>query len=109
MSIYPNVTEQALNNLRNLAEQRKEQRALKTKYRSLKETHEVKLAKSLSPMTKKLDVIKEATKHFGELVKKSNVEDGDSQTPATVNVTVSESLRDTLAFMKGSKKFLNKK
>ena len=54
MSIYSNVTEQDLNNLRKLAIQQKEQRALKIKNIILKQTHDVKLAETLSPITKKL-------------------------------------------------------
>ena len=46
MSIYSNVTEQDLNNLRKLAEQQKEQRAPKIKNSILKHTHDVKLAES---------------------------------------------------------------
>ena len=52
MSIYSNVTEQDLINLRKLAEQQKEQRALKIN-RILQQTHDIKLAESLSPITKK--------------------------------------------------------
>ena len=52
MSIYSNVTEQDLNILRKLAEYQKEQRALKIKNRILKQTQEIKLAESLSPITK---------------------------------------------------------
>ena len=55
MSIYSNVTEQDLINLRNLAEQQKNQRALKIKNRFLKQTHDIKLAESLSPITKILE------------------------------------------------------
>ena len=44
MSIYPNVTEQDLHNLRKLAEQQKNQRAEKIKNRILKQTHGIKLA-----------------------------------------------------------------
>ena len=62
MSIYSNVTEQDLINLRKLAQQQKEQRALKMKNRILKQTHDVKLAESLSPITKKLDTINWSTK-----------------------------------------------
>ena len=40
MSIYSNVSEQDLNNLRKLAEQQKSQRAEKIKNRILKQTHE---------------------------------------------------------------------
>ena len=52
MSIYPTVTEKDLINLRKLAEQQKKQRAKKIKNRILKQTHEFKLAESLSPITK---------------------------------------------------------
>ena len=62
MSAYSNVTEQDLDNLRKLAEQQTEQRALKIKNRILKQTHDVKLAESLSPIAKKLDTINESTK-----------------------------------------------
>ena len=62
MSIYSNVTEDDLINLRKLAEQQKNERALKIKNRILKQTHNIKLAESLSPITKKLDTINESTK-----------------------------------------------
>ena len=62
MSIYLNVTEQDMINLRKLAEQQKSQRALKIKNRILNQTHDVKLAESLSPITKKIDVINGSTK-----------------------------------------------
>ena len=55
MSIYSvNVTEQDLITLRKSAEQQKEQRALKIKNRISEQTHDVKLAESLSPFSKKL-------------------------------------------------------
>ena len=47
MSIYSNVSEQDLINLRKLAEHKKEQRALKIKNRIVKQTHDKKLAESL--------------------------------------------------------------
>ena len=53
MSNYSNVTEQDLENLRKLADQQKGQRALKIKNRILKQTHDIKLAESLSPITEK--------------------------------------------------------
>ena len=62
MSIYSNVTEQDLYNLRKLAEQQKEQRALKNKYRILKQTHDIKFAESFSPITKNLDEVKKLLK-----------------------------------------------
>ena len=43
MSIYLNVIEQKMNNLRLFAEQQKNQRALKIKIRILKQTHDIKL------------------------------------------------------------------
>ena len=63
MSIYSNVTEQDLDNLRKLAEQQKEQRARKIKNRILKQTHDIRLAESLSPITKKLDEVKKLLKN----------------------------------------------
>ena len=55
MSICSNVTEQSLINLRKLAEQQKNQRALKIKKSNLKQTLDINLAESLSPITKKSD------------------------------------------------------
>ena len=69
MSIYSKVTEQDLINLRKLAEQ-KIHRAEKIENRILKQTHDVKLAESLSPITKKLDEVKESTHEVGEIIKK---------------------------------------
>ena len=70
MSIYSNVTEQDLINLRKLAEQQKNQRALKIKNRILKQTQVIKLAESLSPITKNLEV-KQSTQELGEVIKTS--------------------------------------
>ena len=72
MSIYSNVSEQDLINLRKLAEQEKENRALKIKNRILKQTHDVKLAESLSPITKKLDNLNKSTQEVGDIIKESN-------------------------------------
>ena len=71
MSIYYDVTEQDLINLRKLAEPQKNERAIKIKNRILKQTHDDKLAESLSPITKRLDLV-ENTKgeKIGELIKK---------------------------------------
>ena len=62
MSISSNVTEKDLIFLRKLAKQQKEQTALKIKNRILKQTHDSKLAESFSPITGKLDEVKETTK-----------------------------------------------
>ena len=72
MSIYSNVTEKDLDNLRKLADLQKNERALKIKKRILKQTHDIKLAESLSPITKKLDTINESTKEIGEVFKETN-------------------------------------
>ena len=72
MSIYSNVTEKDLGNLRKLADQQKNQRAEKIKNRILKQTQDIKLAESLSPITKKLDTINKSTKEIGEVFKETN-------------------------------------
>ena len=80
MSLYSNVTEQDLINLRELADQQKNQPAEKNENRILKQTHDVKLAESLSPITNKLDetseklgdVIKESTQNLGNVIKENS-------------------------------------
>ena len=72
MSIYSNVTVKDLDNLRKLAEQQKNERAEKIKNRILKQTHNVKLAESLSPITKKLDTFNESTQKISDVIKESN-------------------------------------
>ena len=76
MSIYSNVTEQDLINLRKLAEQQKKQRALKLKTKILEETHDDKLAKSLSPITERLD----------NVIKESNSENANNQEIVPVEI-----------------------
>ena len=75
MSIYSNVTEKNLDNLHKLAEQHKQQRALKIKKRILKQTHDIKSAESLSPITDKIDEVNkstnESTQELGDVIKKS--------------------------------------
>ena len=58
--------------LRKLAHQQKEQRALKIKNKILKQTHDVKLAESLSPITKKLNEVNQSTQKVGDITKESN-------------------------------------
>ena len=117
MSIYSNVTEQDLFNLRKLAEQQKKERALKIKNRILKQTHDKKLAEplssitnpiterldevnksakkldsskeSFSPINEKLDTINESTQKVGEIVKESNSENKE------IIITPSILLRNT--------------
>ena len=71
MSIHPNVTQKDLSNLRKLAEQQKNQRALKIKNRILKQTQCEKLADSLTPKTRKLDIINETFEKLGYFIKKN--------------------------------------
>ena len=68
MNFYSNVTEHYPINLRDLVEQQKGQRALKNRKRILKQTHEIKLAESLSPITNKIDEVKETTQKLGEVI-----------------------------------------
>ena len=70
MSIYSNVTEEDLINLKKLAQQQKEQRAEKNEKRVLKQTHDVKLAESLSAITEKLEEVNKSTQEVGETFKK---------------------------------------
>ena len=71
----------------------------------MKQTNDITLAENLSPLTKKLDNFKESIKQLGEIVKKSYVADGNTQTPAFENTTTPQSLRDNLSFTKSSKNF----
>ena len=113
MSIHSDVTEQDLINLRKLANQQKEQSVHKIKNKILKETHDVKLAESLLPNTKRLDEVNESTKEVSEIIKKSQpsqniktiLQNSESQTPAIENTNISRSLCDTLTHMKGNRNF----
>ena len=87
-------------NLRKLAEQQKNQRALINKNGLLKQTQDKNLAEKLSTITQKLDEVNGSTKIISEIVKKIDLEDGNTQTPAIENITGTQSLRDTLTFMK---------
>ena len=123
MSIYSNVSEQDLINLRKLAEQQKEQRALKIKNRILKQTHDIKLAESLSPITKKLDetskklddTIKESTQNLENVINenitpKPAIENTPTIQPAIENtqtqpgILYDVSLENTLTNMKDKQK-----
>ena len=79
MSIYSNVTEEDLNNLRNLGEPQKNQRALKVKNRILKQTHDIKLAEPFSPVTKKLDEVNKSVQILREVIEKSQPQDNIPQ------------------------------
>ena len=79
MSNYSNVSEQYLNIRRKLAEQQKNQRAEKIKNRILKQAHDVKLAESLSHITKKLEEVIKSTKKLGDVLKESNSANENTQ------------------------------
>ena len=117
MSINSNVSEQELIFLRKLAEQQKEQRALKIKNRILKQTHDIKLAESLSPITNKLDEVKESTQKIGEIVKETNtpqpaIENTNTALPIEneqiqPGILYDTSLENTLNIMKNNIGFFN--
>ena len=101
-----------MNNLRKLAEQQKNQRALKIKNRSLKQTHNIKLAESLSPVTKKLDEVKETIQKIGDVFNetpqpseniKTFLQNSHSQTPKLVSA--SDELVKTFRIKNDSKNF----
>ena len=106
MSVYSNVTEQDLITLRKLAEQQKEQRALKIKNRILKQTHDIKLAESFSPITKKLDTINRSTKEIGEVIKTSNSENENNQEIVPVEIeSQDENIQTNLRALPNSSMF----
>ena len=97
MSIYSNVTEQDLINLRKLAQQQKEQRAPKIRNRILKETHDIKLAESLSPITKRIDKVKKSIKKISKVIKGSNSENANNQEIVPVEIeSVDENIQTNL-------------
>ena len=104
MSIYSNVTEQDLSYPRKLANQQKNQRAEKTKNRILKRTHDVKIAESLSPITKRLDKVNKSTKKIGEVIKGSNSEKGQEIVPVDYE-TEDENIQTNLRALPNSSIF----
>ena len=93
MSIYSNLTEIDLINLRKLAEQQKNQPAEKIKNRILKQTHDFKLAESLSPITKKIEVNK-STKKLCDVIKESNSKNENNQEIVPVEIESDNSKGD---------------
>ena len=104
MSIYSNVTEKDLDNLRKLSQQQKEQRALKIKNKILEKTHDIKLAESLSPITKKLDNINKSTKNLRDVIKESNSEKIIKALPN--NSQFSDSMRQMIGSLMNSRNSL---
>ena len=104
MSIYSNVSQKDLENLRKLAEQQKNERELKIKNRILKQTHDIKLAESLSPITKKLDKINKSTQEAGDITKESNSEKIIKALPNSSQF--SDSMRQMIGSLMNSKNSL---
>ena len=107
MSINFNVTEQDVINSRKLSEQQKNQRAFnqKIKNRILKQTQDIKIAESLSLITKRIDTINDSTKNLGEVIKESNSEDNNIR--ALPNSSkFSKSLREMLGSLMNSRNCL---
>ena len=77
MSIYINVREQDLINLRELAELKK--RTLKIENRILKQTHPIKIAENFSPITKKFEEVNDTTQKIKEILKKIDFENETPQ------------------------------
>ena len=104
MSIYSNITEKDLDNLRKLADQQKNQRAIKIKNRILKQTHDIKLSESLSPITKKLDALNQSTQEVGDKIKESNSKIDLEALPNSSNF--SNSMREMIGSLMRSKNSL---
>ena len=68
MSVYPNVVEQDVINLRKLTEQQKNQQAIEIKIGILKQTHDKKLAENLSPINKKFEEVLQPNEKLRELI-----------------------------------------
>ena len=117
MSFYSIVTVQDLIRLRKLAQQQKEERALKIKNRILEQTHNVKLVECLSRITKKLDKVKESTRELRQVVKETNtlqlaIENTHNALPIEneriqASVILDTSLENTLNNMKTNTCFFN--
>ena len=71
MSVHPNVSHQDLFNLSKLAKQQKNQRAIKIRIETFKQTHDIKLAENFSLITKKKEGLNESTKKLSDVIKDS--------------------------------------
>ena len=103
MSIYSNVREQDLINLRKLAQQQKKQRALKIRNKILIQTHDIKFAESSSLITKKLD---ETTNKLGDVIKRSNSKNETNQKIVPVEIeSEDENIQTNLRTLPNSSMF----
>ena len=86
MSHYPNVTKEDMINLAELAEQQKNQKAIKYKNRFLKHTHNKKLAENFEPVTEITYESEWYTKKLEKVFKKPDCEIGNKQKLVSVQV-----------------------
>ena len=75
-----------MNVLRKLAEQQKNQRALKNKNRNLKQSLDKKLSENLSSKTNKLEEVKKSTQNLGDIMKESNSENENNEEIVTEKI-----------------------
>ena len=93
-------------NLRKLAEQQKKQRALKVKNKILEKTHDDKLAKSLSPITERLDKVHKYTEKISKVIKESNSENANNQEIVPVEIeSEDENIQTNLRALPNSSMF----
>ena len=72
----------------------------------MKETHDIKLAEFLSPITKKLDTITKSTKEIGEVIKSSNSENEKNQDIVPVEIeSEDENIQTNLGALPNSSMF----
>ena len=105
MSNHSNVFEQELINLQKLAAQQQNQRAPKINNRILKQTLEVKLAESLSPMPERLDeIIKSTQEILSPITKKldtinESIKESNSENNEEIKNTPRILLQNTLKYL----------
>ena len=72
----------------------------------MKQSQDIKLAESLSPITKKLDTIDKSTKQIGEVIKTSNSENENNQEIVPVEIeSEDENIRTNLRALPNSSMF----
>ena len=85
--------------LRKLATQQKNQRAFKNQNRILKQTHDIKLAESLLPITKSLEKVNKYIKKLGDVIKKSTSENENNQEIVPVETHSDNSAGDNMKIL----------
>ena len=81
---------------------------MKIKNRILNQTHDIKLAESLSPITKRLDEVNKPTKKVGDILKESNFENENNQEIVPVDIeSEDENIQTNLRALPNSSMFSN--